>query len=43
MFIKHFVMVSEIELVSVFGYCPYSITFPYVYLINHIIYLIKRF
>ena len=31
---KHFVvgfMVSEIPRVSVFGHCPYSITFPYTY------------
>ena len=30
--IKHFCvgfMVSEIPRVSVFGYCPYSVTFPY--------------
>ena len=34
LFIKHlFVgfMVSEIPIVSVFGHCPYSVTFPYVY------------
>ena len=32
LFIKHFfvgVMVSEISRVSVFGYRPYSFTFPY--------------
>ena len=32
LFIKHFIvgfMVSEIPRVSVFGPCPYSITFPY--------------
>ena len=32
LFIKHFFvgfMVSEIQKVSVFGYCPYSVTFPY--------------
>ena len=32
LFIKHFFiefMVSEIPRVSVFGYCPYSVTFPY--------------
>ena len=31
-FIKHFCvgcMVSEITRVSVFGHCPYSVTFPY--------------
>ena len=30
---KHFfvgLMVSEIPRVSVFGHCPYSITFPYI-------------
>ena len=33
--IKHFFvgfMVSEIPRVSVFGHCPYSVTFPYNYL-----------
>ena len=33
LFIKHFfvrVMVSEIARVSVFGHCPYSVTFPYI-------------
>ena len=32
LFIKHFIvgfMVSEIPRVSVFGHCPYSVTFPY--------------
>ena len=32
LFIKHFCvgfMVSEIPRVSVFGHCPYSVTFPY--------------
>ena len=32
LFIKHFFvgfMVSEIPRVSVFGHCPYSVTFPY--------------
>ena len=32
LFIKHFFvgfMVSEIPRVSVFGNCPYSVTFPY--------------
>ena len=32
LFIKHVYvgfMVSEISRVSVFGYCPYSVTFPY--------------
>ena len=31
--IKHFVvgfMVSEIPRVSVFGHCPYSVTYPYI-------------
>ena len=34
LFIKHFFIVfivSEIPRVSVFGHCPYSITFPYIY------------
>ena len=33
LFIKHFFvgfMVSEIPRVSVFGHCPYSVTFPYI-------------
>ena len=33
LFIKHFFvgfMVSEIPRVSVFGNCPYSVTFPYI-------------
>ena len=25
------IMVSEIPRVSVFGYCPYSVTFPYMF------------
>ena len=32
LFIKHFFvgfMVSDIQRVSVFGHCPYSVTFPY--------------
>ena len=32
LFIKHFFvgfMVSDIPRVSVFGYCPYSVNFPY--------------
>ena len=32
LFIKHFVVgfiLSEIPRVSVFGHCPYSVTFPY--------------
>ena len=32
--IKHFFvgfMVSEISRVSVFGHCPYSVTFSYIY------------
>ena len=39
LFIKHFFvgfMVSEIPRVSVFGHCPYSVTFPY---INHVYFL----
>ena len=31
-FVKHFFvgcMVSEVPRVSVFGHCPYSVTFPY--------------
>ena len=28
-------MVSEIQRVSVFGYCPYSVTFPYIYISRH--------
>ena len=32
-------MVSEIPLVSVFGHCPYSVTFPYIYIIS--IFVIK--
>ena len=35
LFIKHFFvrfMVSEIPIVSVFGHCPYSATFPYIYI-----------
>ena len=34
LYIKHFFvgfMVSEILRVSVFGHCPYSVTFPYTY------------
>ena len=34
LFIKHFFvgfMVSEISRVSVFGHCPYSVTFPYIF------------
>ena len=34
LFIKHFFVgfiVSEIPRVSVFGHCPYSVTFPYIY------------
>ena len=48
LFIKHFVVgfvVSEIPKVSVFGHCPYSVTFPYVaiqslYIIRYILYSI---
>ena len=32
LFIKHFFvgfMIYEIQRVSVFGHCPYSVTFPY--------------
>ena len=35
LFIKHFVVgfiLSEIPRVSVFGHCPYSVTFPYIYI-----------
>ena len=32
-------MVSEIPRVSVFGHCPYSVTFPYIYSELNIIYL----
>ena len=35
LFIKYFLvgfMVSEIPRVSVFGHCPYSVTFPYIYI-----------
>ena len=35
-FIKYFFvgfMVSEIPRVSVFVHCPYSVTFPYIYII----------
>ena len=32
--IKHF-MVSEISKVSVFGHCPYSVTFLYVHVSLH--------
>ena len=34
LFIKHFFvgfMVSKLPRVSVFGHCPYSVTFPYMY------------
>ena len=34
-FIKYYFvrfMVSDIPSVSVFGYCPYSVTFPYTYI-----------
>ena len=37
LFIKHFFvgfMVSEIPIVSVFGHCPYSVTFPYRHICN---------
>ena len=33
LFTKHFFvlfMVSEIHRVSIFGHCPYSVTFPYI-------------
>ena len=29
-------MVSEIPRVSVFGHCPYSVTFPYIYIYIYI-------
>ena len=37
LFTKHFFvgyMVSEIPRVSIFGHCPYSVTFPYKLLIS---------
>ena len=40
LFIKHFFvefMVSDIPRVSVFGHCPYSVTFPYTILFTYII------
>ena len=48
LFIKHFVvgfMVSEIPRVSLFGHCPYSVTFPcvcmrtyiYIYICEYVI------
>ena len=41
LFIKHFFvgfMVSEIPRVSVFGHCPYSVTFPYrnIYIVENV-------
>ena len=39
LFIKHIFigfMVSEIQRVSVFGHCPYSVTFPYIILFSFI-------
>ena len=43
LFIKHFFvgfMVSEIPRVSVFGHCPYSVTFPYMYTCaEHVLYI----
>ena len=41
LFIKHFFvgfMVSYIPRVSVFGHCPYSVTFPYILHIYMILY-----
>ena len=41
LFIKHFFVVfivSEIQRVFVFGHCPYSVTFPYIYHISYIYY-----
>ena len=41
-FIKHvFVgcMVSEISRVSVFGHCPYLVTFPYIYALYNLYFL----
>ena len=38
LFIKHFFvgfMVSDISRVSVFGHCPYSVTFPYIYIYSY--------
>ena len=41
--IKHFFIgfiVSEIPRVSVFGHCPYSVTFPYINdIISYIVYM----
>ena len=31
-------MVSEIPRVSVFGHCPYSVTFPYIQLYGYVIF-----
>ena len=39
LFIKHFVVgfvLSEIPRVTVFGHCPYSVTFPYIYIYIYI-------
>ena len=39
LFIKHFFvgcMVYEIPRVSVFRHCPYSVTFPYIYILTYI-------
>ena len=33
-------MVSEIPRVSVFGHCPYSVTFPYIYILHESHYFI---
>ena len=42
LFIKHFFegfMVSEIPRVSVFGHCPYSVSFSYIYITNGIFFI----
>ena len=31
-------MVSEIPRVSVFGHCPYSVTFPYTYCMRNLVF-----
>ena len=44
--IKHFVVgfiVSDIPRVSVFGHCPYSVTFPYICIVFIRIYICITF
>ena len=36
-------MVSEIPRVSVFGHCPYSVTFPYIYIYIYMIIYTRNF